>query len=37
VKVLNSAAFKLLKILKFKLQVSEEAVTAKRRYLEATA
>jgi len=37
VKVLNSAAFKLLKILKFKLLVTEEAVTAKRLYLENAA
>merc|ERR1712093_849428 len=36
VKVLNSAAFKLLKLLKFKLLVTGEAVAAKRRYLEDT-
>lgn len=33
VKVLNSAAFKLLKILKYKLSVTEEEVAAKRDFL----
>jgi hypothetical protein len=34
VKVLNSAAFKLMKILKYKLSVTEEEVAAKRKILE---
>lgn len=34
VKVLNSAAFKLMKILKYKLSVTEEEVTEKRTILE---
>jgi hypothetical protein len=34
VKVLNSAAYKLMKILKYKLSVTEEEVAAKRKILE---